>query len=211
MFYAGYADGDASAVRTLQAVATTKLPFESIRRRVVLKTHTGSAVIPTADDGISSCPTLQKPFSSCHRVCGHGEATDEGQPITEARQRHPVAHAMPHGVSRHVSLASLWKTYVSLGLLKVAQSPTSRMLRAPFQAAIVVRIFCYMSAKAQHSSSRLAAGDQFLEGPLVMAIQGCKPRSQIPNIQAPGLREMRNYDSIACMRRLFRNGQPYHA
>jgi hypothetical protein len=56
LFHAACVDGDVSAVRTLHALQTTKLLYESFRRRIVLEHTPIQPWFCAAEDGFLSCP-----------------------------------------------------------------------------------------------------------------------------------------------------------
>jgi hypothetical protein len=133
--YAGYADGDASAVRTLHTVGSTKLPYESIRRGVVL--DAGSAVVCTAGGGISSCPTRLKPLEADVK-----SATMEMPPMIAAHHRGMGGYRL--SCSAEVVVCQFRKRVdghmFRMRLLKVVQRPTGGLFCTPLQDAIEVHL-----------------------------------------------------------------------
>ena len=138
MFYAGYADGDASAVRTLHAVGTTKRRCESIRRAVVLNdTHRLSRTLLRQTTGCDDACVLSALSSSC-RLCRHGHCTDGS------------GHYRGTGsdVDHLLALSAMWRTLAPESRAKSYE----QWCPFPFRPAtcVVVQPFCNTMRRLRH-------------------------------------------------------------
>jgi len=125
LFHAGYADGDASAVRTLPAHGPTKLPHESIRRCVVLNdTHRFCrSLCGMRRDPV--CPTHAKSRVNVE------SAAMEMPPIRAAHQRGQSAASSSGRLSSCCLQPSLFRDYVDKTCFALAPGRSCSVLPEP--------------------------------------------------------------------------------